>query len=184
MSPIHILEVIFCTGAKVNALDGLGQTALHRCARRDAAAACRLLLAHRSDPQLISLQGYTALQLAGDNAAPILQGKIKLSNISWNILIIKFFTDARSEDGVGNFVESERRLLEAARAGDVDTARRLLRARPHLVNCRDLDGRHSTPLHFAAGYNRVRVVELLLQHGADVHAKDKGYLFNLKKIII
>ena len=33
----------------------------------------------------------------------------------------------------------------------------------------------STPLHLAAGYNRTRVVELLLKHGADVHAKDKGY---------
>jgi len=43
------------------------------------------------------------------------------------------------------------------------------------VNCRDLDGRHSTPLHFAAGYNRKTVVEFLLKHGADVHAKDKGY---------
>ena len=43
------------------------------------------------------------------------------------------------------------------------------------MNCRDLDGRHSTPLHFAAGYNRVAVVEYILQHGADVHAKDKGY---------
>lgn len=32
----------------------------------------------------------------------------------------------------------------------------------------------STPLHLAAGYNRVRIVQLLLQHGADVHAKDKG----------
>ena len=32
----------------------------------------------------------------------------------------------------------------------------------------------STPLHLAAGYNRVGVVELLLQQGADVHAKDKG----------
>lgn len=44
------------------------------------------------------------------------------------------------------------------------------------MNCRDLDGRHSTPLHFAAGYNRVVVVEYLLQHGADVHAKDKGWV--------
>ena len=26
-----------------------------------------------------------------------------------------------------------------------------------------MDGRHSTPLHFAAGYNRVAVVEYLLQ---------------------
>jgi len=32
---------------------------------------------------------------------------------------------------------------------------------------------------FVAGYNRVAVVEYLLQHGADVHAKDKGYLVPL-----
>ncbi|CAH2209183.1 jg25642, partial [Pararge aegeria aegeria] len=43
------------------------------------------------------------------------------------------------------------RLLEAARTGDVETARTILDARPRLVNCRDVDGRHSTPLHFAAG---------------------------------
>ena len=34
----------------------------------------------------------------------------------------------------------------------------------------------STPLHLAAGYNRIRVVEMLLKNGADVHAKDKGYV--------
>lgn len=49
---------------------------------------------------------------------------------------------------------------------------------PQNVNCRDLEGRHSTPLHFAAGYNRVSVVEYLLHHGADVHAKDKGYVLD------
>ena len=32
----------------------------------------------------------------------------------------------------------------------------------------------STPLHLAAGYNRVNVVKLLLGQDADVHAKDKG----------
>lgn len=37
----------------------------------------------------------------------------------------------------------------------------------------------STPLHLAAGYNRVGVVQLLLQQGADVHAKDKGGLVPL-----
>jgi len=36
--------------------------------------------------------------------------------------------------------------------------------------------RHSTPLHFAAGYNRVAVCQYLLSHGADVHAKDKGFV--------
>lgn len=34
----------------------------------------------------------------------------------------------------------------------------------------------STPLHFAAGYNRVSIVKFLLASGADVHAKDKGYV--------
>lgn len=46
---------------------------------------------------------------------------------------------------------------------------------PQNVNCRDVEGRQSTPLHFAAGFNRLAVVQFLLQHGADVHAKDKGW---------
>ena len=45
---------------------------------------------------------------------------------------------------------------------------------PRNVNCRDMQGRFSTPLHFAAGYNRVEVVEYLLKQNADVTAKDKG----------
>ena len=48
---------------------------------------------------------------------------------------------------------------------------------PNNVNCHASDGRRSTPLHLAAGYNRSRVVQLLLQHGADIHAKDKGFVF-------
>lgn len=52
------------------------------------------------------------------------------------------------------------------------------------MNCRDLEGRHSTPLHFAAGYNRVAVVEYLLHHGADVHAKDKGYTLCLSSVLV
>ena len=50
---------------------------------------------------------------------------------------------------------------------------------PLNVNCHASDGRKSTPLHLAAGYNRTRIVQLILQHGADVHAKDKGGLVPL-----
>lgn len=37
----------------------------------------------------------------------------------------------------------------------------------------------SSPLHLAAGYNRVGVVQLMVKHGGDVHAKDKGGLVPL-----
>jgi tankyrase len=68
-------------------------------------------------------------------------------------------------------------LLEAARLGDEQRLLELLN--PINVNCHASDGRRSTPLHLAAGYNRIRVVQILLQHGADVHAKDKGGLVPL-----
>jgi tankyrase len=76
-------------------------------------------------------------------------------------------------------LDLESELLEASKAGELEKVQRVLTAYPHIVNCRDLDGRHSTPLHFAAGYNRVAVCQYLLSHGADVHAKDKGGLVPL-----
>lgn len=68
-------------------------------------------------------------------------------------------------------------LLESARSGAEDRLLALLT--PLNVNCHASDGRRSTPLHLAAGYNRIRIVQILLQHGADVHAKDKGGLVPL-----
>uniref|UniRef100_A0A182PQV5 Poly [ADP-ribose] polymerase n=1 Tax=Anopheles epiroticus TaxID=199890 RepID=A0A182PQV5_9DIPT len=164
LTPLHIaadnshyelMDVLLRHGAKVDALDGLGQTALHRCAREDNIQACRLLLSYGIDISIVSLQGYTAAQLATENVLKILQ------------------------DPPSDTVDLECQLLEAAKAGDLDTVRRIVLSSPMTVNCRDLDGRHSTPLHFAAGYNRVPVVEFLLEHGAEVHASDKGGLVPL-----
>uniref|UniRef100_A0A7R9EAC2 Poly [ADP-ribose] polymerase n=1 Tax=Timema monikensis TaxID=170555 RepID=A0A7R9EAC2_9NEOP len=164
LTPLHVasdnshsdaMDVLLRHGAKVNALDGLGQTALHRCAREDNLQACRILLSYNVDTTIISLQGYTAVQVATETVLKILQ------------------------DPPSGSADVECQLLEAAKAGDSDQVQRLLTTYPQIVNCRDLDGRHSTPLHFAAGYNRVCVVEFLLAHGADVHAKDKGGLVPL-----
>ncbi|KAB7507404.1 Tankyrase-1 [Armadillidium nasatum] len=152
----EIMELLLKHGAKVNALDGLGQTALHRCGREGDVAACRLLLQYGIDPSIISLQGYSAIQVSTDAVQRLLH-----------------------DDPPGTGVDTEQQLLEASKSGDMECVRRVLSIQPHLVNLRDLDGRHSTPLHFAAGYNRVAIVEFLLQHGADVHAKDKGGLVPL-----
>ena len=40
-------------------------------------------------------------------------------------------------------------------------------------------GRNSTPLHLAAGYNNLEVAEYLLENSADVNAQDKGGLIPL-----
>ncbi|KAI5622572.1 tankyrase-1 isoform X3 [Silurus asotus] len=163
MTPLHvaaerahndILEVLQKHGAKMNAVDTLGQTALHRAALAGHLQTCRLLLSYGADPAIVSLQGFTAAQMGNEGVQQILNENVPVRNS-----------------------DVDYRLLEAAKAGDLDTVKQLCSAQN--VNCRDLEGRHSTPLHFAAGYNRVAVVEYLLHHGADVHAKDKGGLVPL-----
>ncbi|XP_066509234.1 poly [ADP-ribose] polymerase tankyrase-1-like isoform X2 [Hoplias malabaricus] len=163
MTPFHVaaerahndvLEVLQKHGAKVNAVDTLGQTALHRAALSGHIQTCRLLLSYGADPSIVSLQGFTAAQMGNEAVQQILSENVPTRNS-----------------------DVDYRFLEAAKAGDLDTVKQL--CSPQNVNCRDLEGRHSTPLHFAAGYNRVAVVEYLLHHGADVHAKDKGGLVPL-----
>ncbi|TRY99402.1 hypothetical protein DNTS_002014 [Danionella cerebrum] len=163
MTPLHvaaerahndIVEVLQKHAAKINAVDTLGQTALHRAALAGHLQTCRLLLSYGADPAVVSLQGFTAAQMGNEAVQQILNENIPVRNS-----------------------DVDYRLLEAAKAGDLDTVKQL--CSPQNVNCRDLEGRHSTPLHFAAGYNRVAVVEYLLHHGADVHAKDKGGLVPL-----
>ncbi|XP_015262135.1 PREDICTED: tankyrase-2 isoform X2 [Gekko japonicus] len=163
LTPLHVasekahndvVEILVKHEAKVNALDNLGQTSLHRAAHCGHLQTCRLLLSSGCDPSIVSLQGFTASQMGNESVQQLLHEGIPLGNS-----------------------EADRQLLEAAKAGDVDIVKKLCTIQS--VNCRDIEGRQSTPLHFAAGYNRVSVVEYLLQHGADVHAKDKGGLVPL-----
>ncbi|XP_041117079.1 poly [ADP-ribose] polymerase tankyrase-2-like isoform X4 [Polyodon spathula] len=163
LTPLHmasekshndVVEVLVKHEAKVNALDHLGQTALHRAAHCGHLQTIRLLLSAGCDPLIVSLQGFSASQMGNENVQQVLQEGVLIGNS-----------------------DSDRQLLEAAKSGDSEVVKKLCTLQN--VNCRDIEGRLSTPLHFAAGYNRVAVVEYLLQHGADVHAKDKGGLVPL-----
>ncbi|XP_054166448.1 poly [ADP-ribose] polymerase tankyrase-2-like [Oppia nitens] len=162
LAPIHlaadnskfdVLELLLKNGSKVNILDGLGQTALHRCARDGNIGAVQTLLSYGADISIVSLQGYTVDQMAKENVQKLLINH-RLTTTG----------------------DIEYKLLEASKAGELEVVKTILTTYPHLVNCRDIDGRQSTPIHFAAGYNRLNVVEFLLSRNADVSAKDKGGL--------
>lgn len=60
--------------------------------------------------------------------------------------------------------------VDAARKGDVKKLKALLEQDPKLVN--DKDGNGDTPLHQAALHGQVAAVQLLLEAGADVNAKN------------
>ncbi|XP_047542178.1 poly [ADP-ribose] polymerase tankyrase [Vanessa atalanta] len=167
----QVMEILIRKGARVNEKNKEGQTALHAATDAAHLDAMDLLLRHGAKVNACDGRGESALSLAArrDSAA------------ACRLLLAcgAHAPDARpdADDACSN--AAALRLLEAARTGDVETARAILDARPRLVNCRDVDGRHSTPLHFAAGYNRLPLAQLLLQRGADVHAKDKGGLVPL-----
>lgn len=62
---------------QMNALDTLGQTALHRAALAGHLQTCRLLLSYGSDPSIISLQGFTAAQMGNEAVQQILSGELR-----------------------------------------------------------------------------------------------------------
>jgi ankyrin repeat protein len=63
-------------------------------------------------------------------------------------------------------------IHQAAQAGDAATVNRLLEAEPTLVNAKDDSGR--TPLHWACRGVHLRVVQMLVERGADVNALDRS----------
>ncbi|MGH9203614.1 MAG: ankyrin repeat domain-containing protein, partial [Vicinamibacterales bacterium] len=81
---------------------------------------------------------------------------------SWRAL--KAHIDSLTLDG---------QLFAAAKSGDVATLTTLLDQHPDKLNVRDQPYEH-TLLHVAARNGQLAVVDLLLQRGLDVNAREKG----------
>jgi len=63
-------------------------------------------------------------------------------------------------------------IIKAAKAGAATRVAELLKQDPKLISAVDTDG--STPLHCATWKGHLKVVEVLLAHGADVNAHNKN----------
>ena len=73
----------------MNAVDALGETALHRAAAAGQISACRILITHGADVSLRSFQGHTAAEVASEPVQKILHGK--QSNLFCNNLQLFVF---------------------------------------------------------------------------------------------
>ncbi|CAJ0929415.1 unnamed protein product [Ranitomeya imitator] len=171
-----VVEYLLQSGANVHARDDGGLIPLHNACSFGHAEVVNLLLRHGADPNARDNWNYTPLHEAA------IKGKIDVC-----IVLLQHGADPtiRNTDSrtaldlsdpsakavlTGEYKKDE--LLESSRSGNEEKMMALLT--PLNVNSHASDGRKSTPLHLAAGYNRVKIVQLLLLHGADVHAKDKG----------
>lgn len=67
---------------QMNAVDTLGQTALHRAALAGHLQTCRMLLSYGADPAVVSLQGFTAAQMGNEAVQQILNGKRNHSTLT------------------------------------------------------------------------------------------------------
>lgn len=152
---LEIAECLLKNKASTDILDKSGLNPLHRMAQKNDLPAVQLLLTYDADINALTSQGFSVEQIAAEPIKKFIMNYKLINN------------------------NPEFKLLEASKNGDLVTVRTIIEVEPQLVNCRDLDGRQSTPLHFAAGYNHPEIVKFLLDNGADIHAKDKGGLVPL-----
>ncbi|NXE53021.1 TNKS2 protein, partial [Casuarius casuarius] len=130
----EVVNLLLRHGADPNARDNWNYTPLHEAAIKGKTDVCIVLLQHGAEPTIRNTDGRTALDLADPSAKAVLTGKDKKNSAYF---ISCFF-----------------------RSGNEEKMMSLLT--PLNVNCHASDGRKSTPLHLAAGYNRVKIVQLLL----------------------
>lgn len=159
---IDLIELLLRHNIKSNLVDKNGDSALHLAARLNMITICKLLITYNFDVTLKSLNGQNVLQMT--NNEHLKQYFYEQFNKQQSTI----FDDTNSID--------VQLLLESSKCGDLEVIKRILNINPNLVNCTDKDGRLSTPLHFAAGFNRYELCTYLIKMGGDVHAKDKGGL--------
>ncbi|NXA48698.1 TNKS2 protein, partial [Nothocercus julius] len=157
-----VVEYLLQSGANVHARDDGGLIPLHNACSFGHAEVVNLLLRHGADPNARDNWNYTPLHEAA------IKGKTDVC-----IVLLQHGaeptirnTDGRTAldlaDPSAKAVLTEFYLFHALlfRSGNEEKMMSLLT--PLNVNCHASDGRKSTPLHLAAGYNRVKIVQLLL----------------------
>lgn len=140
-----ITRLLLTKKARVNAKNDEGKTALHFAAEYGQKEIASLLLGCKAEVNALDNEGFTPLHYAS---------------------LDRTYRDVadllRSHGGKDD-------IHGAAKAGDLTTVEALLKSNPDLVFSKKTNG--NTPLHYAARWGRLEVMELLLANKADVNAR-------------
>ena len=131
-------------------------TPIHFAVREGRLEAVRVLLEAGADPAAVGLSGESLITIACD------RGHEAVAHLLEEAC-------ARSERTAPDAARADHAIHLAAAAGDLAQVEKLLDAEPALVHRGD--GQGGTPLHRAVGASAREVIELLLDRGADIHAR-------------
>jgi ankyrin repeat protein len=147
-----VVELLLASGADVNARANDGQTPLHNAAVEGRKSVAELLLAKGADVNAKDKDGQTPLHIAMNRG---------FSDVA----------ELLRQHGGQDFSSRASRILEASVKGDLETVKALIKEDPDLVRSTNNDG--YTPLHWAAIRGFKELTAFLLDHGADIRAKEQ-----------
>ena len=147
------VRALLAEGGDVDATQPDGATALHWAAYRDDLVTTDLLIAAGADVNVANELGATPLWLAADNGSATM---------------VKRLLDAGANPNV-SLSEGETPVMTASRTGSADAVRHLLEqgAKVNVVE----SSRGQTALMWAVAQGHHEIVDVLIQHGADVSAR-------------
>lgn len=155
--PSTLAFVVEEYGADINVTNLLGRTPLHEAVRSNFSACCRYLLEHKADQMVSS----TTLSTPFHTAA-------SCGSVECLELLVQF-----SEDKKAKVNEADKNkctaLHKCAYDGDVRVSKWLLK-NGAVVDAKDVHD--TTPLLVAVKMGREDIVDLLIEHHADVNQKD------------
>ena len=150
------LRALLKQGAKADAVEGDGTTALHWASYRDDLESADLLILAGAPVDAANDLGATPLWAASQNGSDAMVRRLLRAGANPNLALLA----------------GETPLMVAARAGNASVVEQLLAARAQA----DAHGaRGQTALMWAVAQKHPEVVKVLLAHGADVHARSDTY---------
>ena len=143
--------------ADVNATAADGATALHWAAHRDDVATADVLIRAGARPNVANDLGVTPLHLACTNRSTAMVRRLLTAGANPNATLLR----------------GETVLMECARTGNADAVSALLKAGARVNEAEAIN--QQTALMWAVAQQHPKVVEALLEGGADIRARSRTY---------